>query len=258
MDYNKIYNEIGFKTELLRLKKQALLGYKKEIRMLKLMGLKDHSNILEVGCGPGFYTRILLDKFPNSEVTALDNDMKFLNFANSKLGYEYGDRVTFVKDDVNNLSLPDDFYDFVVVRFVCQHLEKPLDALKEIYRVLKPGGKVIIIDVDSDLWGTTFPKSNAMEMINNNLSKLQGSLNGNRKIGSVLVTMLKRLEFRNLDIEAVVNHSDILGKENFKAKINPNAVRDPNFKKVIDEYNKFFDLEYSSVMIVKLFVCGQK
>ena len=109
MEYNEIYKEIGFKTEISRLKKQAYLGYKKEIRMLKMLGLKDNSEILEVGCGPGFYTKILLNSFPNSEITAADIDENFLKYADKRLDYKvYGDRVALVKDDVTKSALPDD------------------------------------------------------------------------------------------------------------------------------------------------------
>ncbi|NLL29847.1 MAG: class I SAM-dependent methyltransferase [Clostridiales bacterium] len=259
MEYNEIYKEIGFKTEISRLKKQAYLGYKKEIRMLKMLGLKDNSEILEVGCGPGFYTKILLNSFPNSEITAADIDENFLKYADKRLDYKvYGDRVALVKDDVTKSALPDDYFDFVIARFVFQHLDKPVEALKEIYRVLKPGGKVFIIDVDVDIWGTTFPSNQTMETINRNLGLLQSNLNGNRKIGSALVTLLKRLNFKKLDIEAVVNHSDILGKENFKTNINEDLIKDNRVSSLINEYNNFFELDYSSMMILKLVISGEK
>ncbi|ASW42760.1 class I SAM-dependent methyltransferase [Clostridium isatidis] len=258
MEYNRIYKEIGFKTEIERLKRQAFLGHKKEIRMLKMLGLKDNSNILEVGCGPGFYTKILLRAFPNSEITASDKDENFLKYAVEKFDDNYIERLAFVNDDITNSSLPDEYFDFVIARFVFQHLDKPVEALKEIHRLLKPGGKVLIIDVDSDLWGTTFPKNKIIENINRNLGELQSSLNGNRKIGSALITLLKGIGYKKLDIEAVVNHSDILGKENFRIKINEDMVKDNRVSLLFKEYNNFFDLDYSSIMILKLLIVGEK
>ncbi|MBU5455399.1 class I SAM-dependent methyltransferase [Caproiciproducens sp. MSJ-32] len=258
MEYNRIYKEIGFKTEIERLKKQAYLGHKKEIRMLKMLGLKDKSNILEVGCGPGFYTKILLKAFPNSNITSSDKDENFLRYADKSFDDSYIERLAFVKDDITKSSLPDEYFDFVIARFVFQHLDKPVEALKEIHRLLRPGGKVFIIDVDSDLWGTSFPKNNAIETINKNIGELQSRLNGNRKIGSALVSLLKGVGFRKLDIEAVVNHSDILGKENFRTKINEELIKDNRIALLMKEYNKFFDLDYSSIMILKLVICGEK
>ena len=81
MSYSEIYEKIGFKKEMERLEKQAYLGSEKEVRMLKLLGVKEDSDILEVGGGPGFFTKILLDNFSKCEVTSLDNDEKLLEYA---------------------------------------------------------------------------------------------------------------------------------------------------------------------------------
>ena len=233
MSYSEIYEKIGFKKEMERLEKQAYLGSEKEVRMLKLLGVKEDSDILEVGGGPGFFTKILLDNFSKCEVTSLDNDEKLLEYAYSNLNKEYGNRVS-------------------------QHLNNPISALKEIYRILKPGGKVIIIDIDSELWGLTYPKNNLIKALNDNLAKFQSNLNGNREIGRVLITLLKSLGFVNYDIEAVINHSDILGKDNFRYKINSNMINDSKLSKMLDEYNNFFNLSYSSIMQLKLFFYGEK
>lgn len=258
MSYNEIYEKIGFKREIERLEKQAYLGLEKEIRMLKLLGINEDSDILEVGSGPGFYTKILLDNFSKCQVTSFDNDEKLLEFAHSNLSKDYGERVCFVNDDITSTSIPDNYYECVIARFVFQHLNNPISALKEIYRILKPGGKVIIIDVDSELWGITYPKNDLIKMLNDNLSKYQSSLNGNREIGRVLITLLKSLGFVNYDIEAVINHSDILGKENFRYKVNSDMINDPKISKVLNEYNNFFNLNYSSIMLLKLFFYGEK
>ena len=241
-----------------RLEKQAYLGSEKEVRMLKLLGVKEDSDILEVGGGPGFFTKILLDNFSKCEVTSLDNDEKLLEYAYSNLNKEYGNRVSFVVDDITSASIPDNYYECVIARFVFQHLNNPISALKEIYRILKPGGKVIIIDIDSELWGLTYPKNNLIKALNDNLAKFQSNLNGNREIGRVLITLLKSLGFVNYDIEAVINHSDILGKDNFRYKINSNMINDSKLSKMLDEYNNFFNLSYSSIMQLKLFFYGEK
>ncbi|WP_066893264.1 class I SAM-dependent methyltransferase [Clostridium nigeriense] len=258
MAYSEIYKKIGFQRELNRLQKQAYFGYDREIKMLRNLGVEDENLILEVGSGPGFYTKILLDNFNNSEVVSLDNDETLLNFALKMLNKDYSNRVSFMNDDITNSSMPNDYFDIVVARFVFQHLQDPIKALKEIYRILKPGGKVIIIDVDSELWGLTYPKNNLINQLNSSLSKFQSSLNGNREIGRSLLTLMKLLKFKNLNIEAVINHSDILGKENFKYNLDKELEKDPRFGNILKEYNDFFNLNYSSIMILKLFFYGEK
>lgn len=257
MAYSDIYKQIGFQRELMRLQKQANFGSDREIKMLRNLGVKDDSFVLEVGSGPGFYTKVLLDNFVNSEIISLDNDEALLNFAHNMLK-NYGNRVSFIQDDIMKCTMPDNYFDIIVARFVFQHLSDPITALKEIYRILKPGGKVIIIDVDSDLWGLTYPKNELIKNLNSNLSKYQSSLNGNREVGRILLTLLKKLNFKNLNIEAVINHSDILGKENFRFNLDKGLENDQRIGAVFKEYNDFFNLNYSSIMILKLFFYGEK
>jgi ubiquinone/menaquinone biosynthesis C-methylase UbiE len=257
MAYSDIYKQVGFQRELMRLQKQANLGADREIKMLRNLGVTDDSVILEVGSGPGFYTKILLDNFVKSEIISLDNDEALLNFAHNMLK-NYGNRVSFIQDDIIKCTMPDNYFDIIIARFVFQHLSDPITALKEIYRILKPGGKVILIDVDSELWGLTYPKNELINSLNNNISKYQSSLNGNREIGRVLLTLLKKINFKNLNIEAVINHSDILGKENFRLNLDKGIENAPRLGGVFKEYNDFFNLDYSSIMILKLFFYGEK
>lgn len=258
MPYSDIYKRIGFQREVSRLQKQAYLGADREIRMLKNLGVEDNKLLLEIGSGPGFYTKILLDNFNNTEIVCLDSDKALLNFACKMLGNDYGERVTFIHDNIIESSIPDEYFDIIIARFVFQHLSDPIKALKEIYRILKPGGKVIIIDIDSELWGLTYPKNEFIKQLNSNLSKFQSSLNGNREIGRSLLTLMKLINFKNLNIETVINHSDILGKENFKYNIDKGLEMDPKMGRIFKEYNDFFNLNYSSIMVIKLFFYGEK
>lgn len=258
MSYNEIYNIIGFDREMKRLKKQADQGIDREIEMLRYLGVSDDSNILEVGCGPGFYTEHLLKNFDKAHLFCLDNDEKLINYAISKLDNIYKERITFINDDIINSNIPDEYFDIIIARFVFQHLNTPIKALKEIYRILKPGGKVIIIDVENSLWGTTYPKSKLIESLNIEIMEQQKKLQGNREIGSVLLTLLKLSNFKNLKIEVVVNHSELLGKDKFKNKLPKGLTNNPNMTNIIKEYNDFFDLKYSSIMLLKFFFYGEK
>ena len=158
MTYSSIYNMIGFNNEVDRLKAQVQLGWEKEFRTLKWLGLKDGMNILDVGGGPGFYCEKLLENLPNSRVTILDIDDKLLRIAKNRLSNSYyNNRIAFKKTSVYKTGIKDNTYDFVICRFVLQHLDKPVEAVREIYRILKPGGIVAIIDSDSGLMGISDP-----------------------------------------------------------------------------------------------------
>jgi len=59
-------------------------------------------------------------------------------------------RIELLRDDVHHMQLPDSFADLIVSRSTLHHWANPVDALREIYRVLKPGGTVLIVDVRRD------------------------------------------------------------------------------------------------------------
>ena len=109
--YSSIYNMIGFNNEVDRLKAQVQLGWEKEFRTLKWLGLKDGMNILDVGGGPGFYCEKLLENLPNSRVTILDIDDKLLRIAKNRLSNSYyNNRIAFKKTSVYKTGIKDNTY----------------------------------------------------------------------------------------------------------------------------------------------------
>lgn len=213
MSYNSIYNIIGLNNEVNRLETQAKLGWNKEFRTLKWLGLKDGMRILDVGAGTGAYTELLLENLPNSKITALEVDKKLLNIAENKLSKYPRNRITFKYGSIIKSDLNENTYDFIICRFVFQHLENTLEATKEIYRLLKPGGIVAIIDSDRGMHGVSDP-----DMIFKSgrgfISQIEKRAGWNREIGRKLIKILKYSGFENLDFEAVTIHSDLVGIKN--------------------------------------------
>ncbi|MBV9081218.1 MAG: methyltransferase domain-containing protein, partial [Acidobacteriaceae bacterium] len=60
------------------------------------------------------------------------------------------DRIELLQDDVHESRLPPGFADVIVSRSTLHHWSDPVRALREIYRVLKPGGTALIVDVRRD------------------------------------------------------------------------------------------------------------
>lgn len=217
MNYSNLYSLIGLKEEINRLQKQATLGWEKEFRTLKWLGLSDGMNILDLGGGPGFFSELLLENLPNCKVTILEPDKGFVNFAKENLS-KYEGRVEFKEESIYENSLEEETYDFVVSRFVFQHLDDPVSASKEIYRVLKYGGIVSIIDSDRGIWGISDP--DILKGERNILGRLEKRARWNREVGRRLVKILKLGGFKNLDFEAVAIHSDIVGVNNIAGDMN--------------------------------------
>lgn len=95
--------------------------------------------ILEVGCGPGALSGALHRWYPNAEITGLDRDSAFIQFAREQ---ESG--VTFMEGDATNLPFPDQSFDVTISNTVSEHVE-PSAFYQEQLRVLKPGGVCLVL-----------------------------------------------------------------------------------------------------------------
>src|SRR6267378_1751438 len=145
----------GLASELDRLRAQVLLSWPREARLLGWLGLRDGMRVLELGCGPGFVTEQLLALVPHAHVTALDRDAELLGRARQALA---GDaRVGFVQASAGATGLADACFDFVLARYLFQHLPDPEAVAREALRVLRPGGRLAVVDLDAALWGIVDP-----------------------------------------------------------------------------------------------------
>ena len=115
--------------------------------------LLDGQRVLDAGCGSGILTKTLLQYNGNICVDAVDFSSSRIN----KLKNEFADstfEIRFLKEDLRELPFKNSTFDKVFCRFVYQH--NPLDAqiiTEELFRVLRPRGKIIIIDNDGVFYG---------------------------------------------------------------------------------------------------------
>ncbi|WKA56559.1 class I SAM-dependent methyltransferase [Planococcus shixiaomingii] len=209
---------IGWSAEVQRLKVQAMMGWEKEYRNLQWFGLKDGMRILEVGCGPGFVMEQLAKQLPNSPITGLDLDENLLKHAEGLFDEQAKKNVDFVQASVYGTGLPECSYDFVVARMLFLHLHKPEDAALEMWRVLKPGGRIVIIDIDDGIFGVVQPDLEEFQSITKKFTDMQGKAGGNRLIGRSLPRLLQKAGFQEIDLETVAVHSDLAGVEGFQVQ----------------------------------------
>ena len=117
------------------------------------------SRILELGSGPGFLPKRLLDRLPDITYTALDFSPAMHELARQRLG-EAAERVTFVErsfktDDWNDGLGP---FDLVVTNQAVHELRHKRHALalhRQVFAVLRPGGSYLVADHFSDPGGMT-------------------------------------------------------------------------------------------------------
>lgn len=106
-------------------------------QMFKFIESGDNA-ILDIGCGEGITLQKLVGKFPNKDIKGID-----IMIENVKICEKHGLPVNY--GSVYNLKIDNNSIDCVVFLEVIEHLNNYQKALSEIYRVLKPGGSLIII-----------------------------------------------------------------------------------------------------------------
>jgi ubiquinone/menaquinone biosynthesis C-methylase UbiE len=112
-------------------------------QMLRLGGSLDGCRVLELGCGRGVGTELILDEMGAAEVDALDLDPIMVDKARERLG----ERARVEVGDMTDLSAPDASYD-AVVDFAAIHLVPEWKrAASEVSRVLAPAGRYFFEEI---------------------------------------------------------------------------------------------------------------
>jgi len=108
--------------------------------VLDLLGPVASRRVLDVGCGPGFYAEAMVGR--GATVVGLDQSPEMVGLAQRRLG----DRAEFrVHDLAEPIAwLPDESFDLAVMALVIHHLDDRVAALREIHRLLRPGGVLVV------------------------------------------------------------------------------------------------------------------
>lgn len=108
-------------------------------KVLGRLRLRGDEHVLDAGCGTGRLTRDLLEALPGGQVTGLDLSENMLRTAEQHLKPEFGNRVRFVRANLQHLDLAPE-YD-IIFSTASFHWVKDHDLLfAGLYRALRPGG----------------------------------------------------------------------------------------------------------------------
>jgi ubiquinone/menaquinone biosynthesis C-methylase UbiE len=123
--------------------------------------LRPGVSLLDAGCGPGSITVGLARAVEPGEVVGIDASADAIESARASATASGCTNVRFELADVCALPFPDATFDAAFAHALLQHLPFPLDALKELRRVLKPGGVIGVADADFD-GAISAPESDAI------------------------------------------------------------------------------------------------
>ena len=120
-------------------------------------------HILDVACGPGLVTAALARRA--REVVAVDLTPERLRRARQRCAAAGLTNVEFRQGSVTELPFDDGSFDAVVTRLSIHHFAEPTRPLKEMARVLRPGGRFVVADVISSEQPDESALHNAIEML---------------------------------------------------------------------------------------------
>ena len=110
--------------------------------LVRVLDLPKHARILEIGCGRGIALAPLARLLEPVRLTGLDIEPRFLAEARERLD-RAGVEAELVPGDARALPFPDAAFDLVIDFGTCYHIARADAALREIARVLAPGGRFV-------------------------------------------------------------------------------------------------------------------
>jgi ubiquinone/menaquinone biosynthesis C-methylase UbiE len=119
-------------------------------QQLNQTGLRKGMRVLDVGCGTGAVTRTMAKLAAPGRVVGADVSASRLAQAR-ELAAADGVEAEFIEGDACHLPLPSSSFDYTWSRFLFEYLPEPELALAELSRVTRPGGTVVVADLDGQM-----------------------------------------------------------------------------------------------------------
>jgi ubiquinone/menaquinone biosynthesis C-methylase UbiE len=157
------------------------------------------SSVLEAGCGVGAQTITLASKSPKAFITSIDVSEASVVAARKAVQEAAIGNVTLRQADIFHLPFPPESFDHVFLCFVLEHLTRPVEALRALKNVLKPGGTITVIEGDH---GSTYfyPDSDYARRAVRCLVEVQARAGGNALIGRALYPLLREAGFGEVQV----------------------------------------------------------
>ena len=167
-------------------------------RVLLDAGIKPGMRVADLGCGVGMTTALLAELVgPTGEVVGVDLSAAQLAQAQELMPSEFSN-VKFVEASATDTGLPYGSFDLVYSRFLLIHLVEPVAALREMHRLLKPGG--ILVCEDGDLTTAGSEPTTALNMFADLFGRLGPKWGVDYTLGRRLFQLVLAENFSDVEI----------------------------------------------------------
>ncbi|MYW66859.1 methyltransferase domain-containing protein [Streptomyces sp. SID8379] len=161
--------------------------------------IKQDMKILDIGCGPGTITADLAALVPEGLVVGADYAESVVEQARATAAERGLENTEFTTADVHALQWEDDTFDVVHAHQVLQHVGDPVQALREMRRVTKPGGIVAARDSDYSAF-SWFPQLPGMDYWQDLYRRVARANGGEPDAGRFLKSWAMRAGFAREDV----------------------------------------------------------
>jgi arsenite methyltransferase len=115
---------------------------------------RNETRLIELGCGPGFYSCRLAARFPQLSVLGVDSSEKQLNWAREKVRAQDLINCSFERVNVLALSYDSESFDNLIASRLLTILPAREKAVAEMFRLLRPGGKCFVAEPRYSFWAS--------------------------------------------------------------------------------------------------------
>lgn len=146
----KVYSYWGKKRTLYNLSsKISFFGYDNFLRnrVIDLMRLKKGSRVLDVACGTGLNFKFIENKIGNNgEIIAIDYVKEMIEAAEKEIKSNQYKNIRLIKEDAARMNFPNNYFDGIVSTLGMTAIPDHFEALKRCRKMLRPNGKIAILD----------------------------------------------------------------------------------------------------------------
>lgn len=179
-----------------------------EPKVYEKIDLSTQDHILEVGCGVGAQTEILLERFPQLRVQGVDAIAAQIARAKERLSPQMtAGRVKLDVADALHLPYQDSSFDGAFICWLLEHVQNPVGILREVHRTLRAGSVIYCTEVQNATF-YVHPYSPATLQYWFAFNDHQWSLKGDPFVGAKLGNYLIEAGFQNVTTDVRVLHFD--------------------------------------------------
>jgi ubiquinone/menaquinone biosynthesis C-methylase UbiE len=164
---------------------------------IDFLDIKNKDKICDFGCGMANMLIDINEKYPDTELTGIEiSEEQYktaLKYCSNKKN------IIIKKENVLNNNLPDNYFDITYCRYLLEHVNSPVDVVREMARITKPGGNILC--QENDMYNVIFyPEIKGFSKLLNMFCNLQIKKGGDPYIGRKLYDIFKKAGCVNIEL----------------------------------------------------------